>query len=81
MDWNMVEDNWAHFQDKVKGRWSRLNGERLRTIAGNRGQLVGKIQEVYGITADEAELQVRDFELRNHDYRPWTSSCSKWRAV
>jgi uncharacterized protein YjbJ (UPF0337 family) len=81
MDWNMVEDNWAHFQGKVKGRWGRLTGDRLLAIEGKRGQLVGKIQEVYGLTAEDAELQVQEFELRNSDYRPWTSSCSKWRAV
>jgi uncharacterized protein YjbJ (UPF0337 family) len=81
MDWNMVENNWAHFQDLIKGRWGKLSGDRLRAIEGKRGQLIGKIQEIYGISADAAELQVQDFELRNRDYRPWTSSCSKWRAV
>jgi len=81
MDWNMVEGNWDHFQERVKGRWSKLTGDRLYSIGGKRGQLVGKIQEVYGITEDAAEQEVRDFELRNRDYRPWTSSCSKWRRV
>ncbi|HEX6267454.1 MAG TPA: general stress protein CsbD, partial [Burkholderiales bacterium] len=31
-------------------------------IAGNRDQLVGKIQERYGIAKDEAERQVNDWE-------------------
>lgn len=81
MDWDLVENNWEHFQDKVKGRWSKLDYTRLREIAGSRGQLVNKLQEVYGVTEQMAELQVREFEIRNRDYRPWTSSCSKWRAV
>jgi uncharacterized protein YjbJ (UPF0337 family) len=33
-------------------------------MAGNRDQLVGKIQERYGITKDEAERQVNDWETR-----------------
>jgi uncharacterized protein YjbJ (UPF0337 family) len=31
-------------------------------MAGKRDQLVGKIQERYGITKDEAERQVNDWE-------------------
>ena len=81
MDWNLVESNWEHFQGKVKGRWSKLNGDRLYSIDGKRAQLIGRIQEVYGISEQTAEQQVQEFELRNSDYRPWTSSCSKWRAV
>jgi uncharacterized protein YjbJ (UPF0337 family) len=33
-------------------------------VAGNRDQLVGKIQERYGIAKDEAERQVKDWENR-----------------
>jgi uncharacterized protein YjbJ (UPF0337 family) len=39
-------------------------------IAGKRDELMGKIQESYGITKDEAEKQIRDFEERNKDARP-----------
>ena len=81
MDWNTVEGDWEHFQGVMKGRWSKLTSDRLRAIAGKRGQLVGKIQEVYDITEEMAERQVQEFERRHGDYRPWTSSCSKWRAV
>jgi uncharacterized protein YjbJ (UPF0337 family) len=34
-------------------------------IAGKRDQLVGKIQESYGVAKDEAERQVKDWETRN----------------
>jgi uncharacterized protein YjbJ (UPF0337 family) len=39
-------------------------------IAGRRDQLAGRIQESYGITKDEAEKQIADFEERNKDARP-----------
>jgi uncharacterized protein YjbJ (UPF0337 family) len=81
MDWTMVESNWAHFQDKVRGRWSKLAHGRIVAIAGNRAQLVSELQAAYGISEQIAESQVRDFELRNREYRPFTSSCSKWRVV
>jgi uncharacterized protein YjbJ (UPF0337 family) len=33
-------------------------------MAGNRDQLIGKIQERYGVARDEAERQVKDWEGR-----------------
>jgi uncharacterized protein YjbJ (UPF0337 family) len=31
-------------------------------IAGKRDQLIGKIQERYGVARDEAERQVKEYE-------------------
>jgi len=81
VDWNVVENDWEHFRDKVQGRWSRLKGDRLLAIAGKRAQLISAIVEYYGISEELAESQVQGFELRHRDYRPWTSSCSRWRLV
>ena len=62
MDWNIVEGNWKQFKGKVKAQWGKLTDDHLDVIAGNRDQLAGKIQEAYGITKDEAEQQIKDFE-------------------
>jgi uncharacterized protein YjbJ (UPF0337 family) len=48
--------------------------DNLDTIAGKRDQLTGRIQETYGITRDQAELQVKAFEEMHKDYRPTTSA-------
>jgi uncharacterized protein YjbJ (UPF0337 family) len=34
----------------------------MDVIAGKRDQLVGKLQERYGIAKEEAEKQIQDFE-------------------
>jgi uncharacterized protein YjbJ (UPF0337 family) len=62
MDWNIVAGNWKQFKGKVKAQWGKLNNDHLDVIAGNRDQLAGKIQETYGITKDEAEQQIKQFE-------------------
>jgi len=36
-------------------------------IAGKRIELAGKIQEIYGISKDEAESQIKNFEDMNKD--------------
>jgi uncharacterized protein YjbJ (UPF0337 family) len=39
-----------------------LTDDALVEIGGRRDQLVGKIQETYGISRDEADRQVSDWE-------------------
>jgi uncharacterized protein YjbJ (UPF0337 family) len=72
MNWDRIEGNWNQFKGRVKEQWGKLTDDDVDVIAGRRDQLVGKIQESYGITKDEAEKQVerfggafRDADLRN----------------
>ena len=39
----------------------KLTDSDLEVIAGKKDQLIGKLQEKYGITKEEAERQVRDW--------------------
>ena len=74
MNWNIVEGNWKQFKGEVKAQWGKLNDDHLDVIAGKRIELAGKIQEAYGITQDEAEEQIKRFELHNKDKDPTHSA-------
>jgi uncharacterized protein YjbJ (UPF0337 family) len=39
----------------------------LDVIAGKRDQLIGRLQKAYGITKDEAERQVSEWEMRQRE--------------
>jgi len=43
-----------------------LTDNDWRIVEGKRDQLVGRIQERYGIAREEAERQIADFE-RSHE--------------
>jgi uncharacterized protein YjbJ (UPF0337 family) len=62
MNWEQVKGNWNQVKGKVKRQWGKLTDDQLDVISGNRDILVGRIQEAYGITSEEAERQVRDWE-------------------
>jgi uncharacterized protein YjbJ (UPF0337 family) len=62
MNWNVIEGNWKQYAGKVKAQWGKLTDDNLDLIAGKREQLSGKIQEAYGITEDEADKQINQFE-------------------
>jgi uncharacterized protein YjbJ (UPF0337 family) len=59
MNWDRIEGNWKQFTGKVKEQWGKLTDDDIDVIGGKRDQLVGKIQESYGIGKDEAEKQGR----------------------
>ena len=64
MNQDRVEGNWLQFKGKVKEQWGKITDDDLDVIAGKRDQMVGRMQERYGIARDEAEKQLTDWETR-----------------
>ena len=62
MDWNRVEGNWKQVKGKVKEQWGKLTDDDLDVIAGRREELVGRIQNAYGMSRDDADRQIREWE-------------------
>lgn len=58
MNWDRVEGNWKQFSGKVKEKWGKLTEDDLTVINGKQDQLIGRIQERYGLAKDEAQKQV-----------------------
>jgi uncharacterized protein YjbJ (UPF0337 family) len=58
MNWDRVEGNWKQFRGKVKEQWGKLTEDDIAVINGRQDQLVGRIQERYGIAKEEAERQI-----------------------
>jgi len=67
MNWDQIEGNWKQVQGKLKEQWGKLTDDDLAKIAGDRDQLVGKIQSTYGIGKDEAEKQLKNWESKLPD--------------
>lgn len=62
MNWDQIKGNWQQFKGKAQVQWGKLTGDELDQIDGHREVLVGKLQEKYGISKEEADRQVTDFE-------------------
>ncbi|NMT63874.1 CsbD family protein [Marinobacter orientalis] len=62
MNKDTIEGNWKELKGKAKAQWGKLSDDRLDEIGGRRDQLAGEIQQAYGISRDEADKQVKDFE-------------------
>lgn len=64
MSWQQVEGNWRQFVGEVKQRWGKLTDSDLKECEGNRDILVGKLQEHYGMSADQAGEAIAHIEAK-----------------
>ena len=64
MNWDEVKGKWGQLKGSAKKRWADLTDDDLLAVEGERDKLVGKIQERYGTTKEEAERQIDE-----HDWR------------
>lgn len=62
MNSDTVGGNWKQLAGKAREQWGKLTDDDMQVILGKKDQLVGKIQERYGISKDEAQKQADDWE-------------------
>jgi uncharacterized protein YjbJ (UPF0337 family) len=64
MNNDILAGNWKQFRGNMIEQWGKLTDDDLDVTAGRRDQMVGKLQQRYGVAKDEAERQVKAFEDR-----------------
>jgi uncharacterized protein YjbJ (UPF0337 family) len=58
MNEDTLKGQWAQLKGAVREQWGKLTNDDVDQVQGKSEQLVGKIQERYGIARDEAQKQV-----------------------
>jgi uncharacterized protein YjbJ (UPF0337 family) len=61
MNWDQIEGKWKQASGKVREKWGKLTDDDLIAIGGRRDQLIGRIQQRYGLAKEAAEKQVDEF--------------------
>ena len=61
MNWDQIEGNWKQMTGKAREKWGKLTDSDFETAAGKKDQLVGRIQERYGVAKDEADRQADEW--------------------
>lgn len=71
MNWDQLKGQWKQVKGQAKTRWGKLTDDDLDMAAGQRDQLVGRIQERYGIAKDQAQREVDEWNAtldRENEY-------------
>ena len=64
MNEDILKGKWAQLKGHIKAQWGKLTDDEIDALDGRREQLVGKVQERYGIARDQAARDV-DMWLKN----------------
>lgn len=65
MNADVLKGKWLQLKGEVKRQWNRLTDDDLGQIEGSTENMLGKLQERYGIARDEAERELNTF-LNRH---------------
>ncbi len=57
MNWDQIEGKWKQLTGSARERWGKFTDDDVQTLTGKKDNLVGKIQERYGLAREEAEKQ------------------------
>jgi uncharacterized protein YjbJ (UPF0337 family) len=61
MNWDQVEGKWKQFAGNARTKWGKLTDSDWDTIGGKKDNLIGRIQERYGITREEASREADEW--------------------
>lgn len=61
MNAEQLKGKWMQLKGSAKTKWGKLTDDDLNVINGQEEQLIGRIQERYGIAKEEAQRQVKEW--------------------
>ena len=62
MNNDILAGKWKQLRGQAQQKWGQLTDDDLDRVEGKRDELIGRVQERYGVARDEAERQVSEFE-------------------
>ncbi|MGB6489763.1 MAG: CsbD family protein [Steroidobacteraceae bacterium] len=66
MNSDRTAGQWKQIKGSIKEKWGKLTDDEITQLEGHSEQLVGKLQEKYGLEREEAERQAREFRNSNN---------------
>jgi uncharacterized protein YjbJ (UPF0337 family) len=58
MNSDILKGEWTQLKGRIRQQWGRLTDDDMTRINGDREVLLGKLQEIYGRTREEAEAEL-----------------------
>ncbi|KMK75020.1 CsbD family protein [Alkalihalobacillus pseudalcaliphilus] len=58
MEQTKWKGRWNQMKGEAKKKWGKLTDDDLQQVDGDKDKLIGKVQERYGITKEEAKKDV-----------------------
>ncbi len=65
MNSDQVQGTLKQVKGTLKEQWGKLTDDDITTIGGKKDQLIGKLQERYGYTKDQAQKEADAYHSAN----------------
>ncbi|MBV9759576.1 MAG: CsbD family protein [Acidobacteriaceae bacterium] len=66
MNSDQFEGKWKQLKGNVKQRWGKLTDDDVTALSGKKDELIGKLQERYGITREQAQREADEWAAAAH---------------
>jgi uncharacterized protein YjbJ (UPF0337 family) len=66
MSWDTIQGNWIQFKGKVIETWGRITHDEVEIANGRREQLAGLLKKHYGLSDEQIEQELINFESGLH---------------
>ena len=61
MNSDQLEGKWKQVKGEVREKWGKLTDDDILVVGGRRDQLIGRVQERYGMAKEAATKDVDTF--------------------
>ena len=61
MNWDRLEGKWTRFTGSARERWGKITSDDMLAMTGQKYNLIGRIQERFGIARADAEKQADEW--------------------
>ena len=58
MSWDRIEGQWKQRRGQAVHKWGKVMNDELAAIAGKYEELVGRLQEKYGVAKEETKQHI-----------------------
>lgn len=61
MNWDQIQGKWKQVKGSAKQKWSKLTDDDLTFIDGSKDKFLGRLQERYGLSKEQAQTQIEEW--------------------
>ena len=58
MNWDQIEGKWKQMKGDLRQKWGKLTDSDMEYIAGNKDKFLGRMQERYGYSKEQAQQEL-----------------------
>ena len=61
MNWDIIKGKWRQLKGDARKQWGKLTDSDWEEVAGEKDKFLGKLQERYGWSREQAERDAENY--------------------